>query len=571
MSTKFARFAAVCLVVLNLVGFAGGATFAREARARANPAPSLASSLRVQFVHIATTANINSFWTTIDHPLTNGNPDALIIVTQNWNPGEACACVYDNHPVGVWYTGGKWVIFNMDGAAMPPNAAFNVIIPTAGSNAFVHQATAGNTNGNWTGIDNSLTNGNPNAIVLATPVYNPGGTGGTDNIHNVGVWYTGTQWAIFNQDHAAMPSGAAFNVLVLAEAPGVFVHKATSGNSSANSTLIDNYLLNDNPNAIVFITPNWNPGGVGNTYLDKPIGVWYTGSRWAVFTQDVSDMPANAAFNVLVLVPVSDQFIHTATSGNSVSHSTKIDNALTNGSPNAVVFTTPNWNPGGSGGTYLNHDIGMWYTGGQWRIFNQDIASMPSGAAFNVIVPNPDASVFVHKTAASNSSGDQTFIDYPLTNNNPNAILFIVPSYNPGEVCPCAYEDHPVGVYYASGKWRIFNEDLAAMPADASFNVFVPEAGSKVFVHTTTSGNTYGDWTTLDHPLLDNNPNAVILVTQNWNPGGASGKYNNHPVGVFYSGGKWRIFNEDTADMQTGVSFNVYVAMNSIYLPLMVR
>lgn len=283
-------------------------------------------------------------------------------------------------------------------------------------------------------------------------------------------------------------------------------------------------------------------------------------------------MPVNAAFNVLVLVPQSDNFLHTATSANISGHYTKIDNALANNHPNAMIFTTPNWNPGGTSGTYLNHNIGMWYGSGNWYIFNQDITDMPVGADFNVFIPNPDASVFVHKATAGNSSGDQTAIDYPLTNGDSNAIVFVTPNWNPGGLCPCAYEDHPIGVYYSSGKWRIFNEDLAAMITDVAFNVFVPPAGSNVFVHTTTSGNIIGDYTIIDNPMLNGNPNARILVTQNWNPSGSTGKYNNHPIGVFYTSGKWNIFNQDRATMPTGVSFNVYIPLtHNIYLPLLVR
>ncbi|MBU1877357.1 MAG: hypothetical protein KJ734_00240, partial [Chloroflexi bacterium] len=40
------------------------------------------------------------------------------------------------------------------------------------------------------------------------------------------------------------------------------------------------------------------------------------------------------------------------------------------------------------------------------------------------------------------------------------------------------------------------------------------------FVHTTTAANTSGNYTYIDHPLTNNNPNAIVLVTQNWNPGG---------------------------------------------------
>jgi hypothetical protein len=77
--------------------------------------------------------------------------------------------------------------------------------------------------------------------------------------------------------------------------------------------------------------------------------------------QDGAAMPVNAAFNVLVLVPQSDVFVHKATSANSTGHVTDIDHPLSNNDPNAIVFITPNWNPGGVGGTYNNHNIGVYY------------------------------------------------------------------------------------------------------------------------------------------------------------------------------------------------------------------
>ena len=65
------------------------------------------------------------------------------------NPGGVCG-VYDNHPIGVWYYGGKWAIFNQDRVAMPVNAAFNVFVLTAGAGVFVHTATVGNSAGDYT-------------------------------------------------------------------------------------------------------------------------------------------------------------------------------------------------------------------------------------------------------------------------------------------------------------------------------------------------------------------------------------------------------------------------------------
>jgi hypothetical protein len=75
----------------------------------------------------------------------------------------------------VSYDGSKWRIFNQDGVAMPVDAAFNVIIPTTGAGVFVHSATVSNRSGDYTRIDNPLTNGHPNAVVFVTPNLDLGG------------------------------------------------------------------------------------------------------------------------------------------------------------------------------------------------------------------------------------------------------------------------------------------------------------------------------------------------------------------------------------------------------------
>ena len=82
-----------------------------------------------------------------------------------------------------------------------------------------------------------------------------------------------------------------------------------------------------------------------------------------------------------------------------------------------------------------------------------------------------------------------------------------------------------------------------------------------VFIHHATPENISANSTYLDTPLTDGNPNAVLVVTHNWNPAGSSGKYNNHPIGVWYdpNRGKWAIFNEDRAAMPVGADFNVAV------------
>ena len=71
------------------------------------------------------------------------------------------------------------------------------------------------------------------------------------------------------------------------------------------------------------------------------------------------------------------------------------------------------------------------------------------------------------------------------------------------------------------------------------------------FVHFVTPENisdTFPCTTYVDHPLANGNPNAILFATHNWNPLGTpsnDGKFNNHPIGVWYDEGpqRWAIFN----------------------------
>lgn len=261
----------------------------------------------------------------------------------------------------------------------------------------------------------------------------------------------------------------------------IYVHTATAANSAFDYTMLDNSGINGNPNAILVVTPNWNPFGFGGTYDNHSIGVFYSGTHWYIFHQDLTAVPVNAAFNIYAVPGASDlgyegAFVQTATSANSVNDYTIIDAPSLNGQPTMRMLVTPNWNPGGVGGVYENHPIGVFYNTsiGRWCIFNQDLAGMPQGASFNVnFASTIVGSVTVHTATPANSAGDYTIIDYPTANNNPQAILLITPNWNPGGVGG-VYENHNIGVFYSSwlGRWCIFNQDLSAIPNGASFNVY---------------------------------------------------------------------------------------------------
>ena len=110
--------------------------------------------------------------------------------------------------------------------------------------------------------------------------------------------------------------------------------------------------------------------------------------------------------------------------------------------------------------------------------------------------------------------------------------------------------------------------------ADASLSSVTDSVPGVRFVHMATISNTVGNVTDIDHYLTNDNPYAILFVTQNWNPGGGGvGTYNDHSIGVYYDSGagKWAVFNQDWADMPVGAAFNIMVKAHRVYLPLIVR
>jgi hypothetical protein len=52
---------------------------------------------------------------------------------------------------------------------------------------------------------------------------------------------------------------------------------------------------------IVIVTHNFNPGGVGGSYHNIPVGVYWTGTVWAIYSEDQATPMLGKSFNVLVI------------------------------------------------------------------------------------------------------------------------------------------------------------------------------------------------------------------------------------------------------------------------------
>jgi hypothetical protein len=179
---------------------------------------------------------------------------------------------------------------------------------------------------------------------------------------------------------------------------------------------------------------------------------------------------------------------------------------------------------------------------------------------------------FTHTATDTNSRGDYTYIGDLSIDGDPNAVVLVAPTSDRGSAGASASTatagtsayGHNIGVWYEGAdkkKWAIFNQDRAAVLAGATFEVVIPPA-SESFIHRAEPDNTSENTTYLDDPLTNSRSGVVVSVTQNWNPGGGRGVYNDHPVGVFYDkkAQQWAVYNLDGAPMPDGATFNIAVS-----------
>ena len=262
----------------------------------------LAQSRAQQIIqHVATAANTNNHISFIDHAATNGKPDLVLIVAQNYG-------VYNANEIGVWYNDGKWKVFNQSRAPIPANAQFNILVldPAQQATTFIHTTNQANTQGHVTTLDNRYTDGQENVVLFVTQNF------GRNNTSPVGVWFSGGKWKIYNETRQPLPMGTKFNVLALKEgnlpqgwkniSGSVFRHKVAESNKNKFATkhvsYIDNAATNNKKTAYLFATQHYK-----NTYNTSVAGVWYDQPNWTVFNEDRKAIPENTWFNILSIEP----------------------------------------------------------------------------------------------------------------------------------------------------------------------------------------------------------------------------------------------------------------------------
>lgn len=235
------------------------------------------SSLGQQtFKHTSNKGNISDNSSFIDVKELNNNTQAIIIVEC-----DAVARTVNPHPLGVWFDGAKWAVFNQDRAIMPEGIVFNITWKNTDANAYSQRSSANNISNGKMIVDNPVLNNNPAASFYASQIWNPGGGGGVYNNSDITTEYDKplARWMIKNINGTAIPVGAAFNISIIT--PG----KKIANINGTNTPVINNSNVFNSidPGAIIplnalssanlnFENPlNGNWIAIGDAFTNQPI------------------------------------------------------------------------------------------------------------------------------------------------------------------------------------------------------------------------------------------------------------------------------------------------------------
>lgn len=264
------------------------------------------------------------------------------------------------------------------------------------------------------------------------------------------------------------------------------------------------------------------------------------------------------SFLLFVLVMLNAQnefFVHKATSSTIVGYATLIDHPYLNNNPDAFFVVSHAWNPPGGSSVYNNKISGLFYSieNSGWVIYNQDSSNLIVDSSYFIYIPQSGYGAEL-TASATNIYGNYVILDYPYTNNNPDAVVIVNPIYT-------TYINNNLGLWYDGNNWKLYNEDgTTGFTIGQKFMIGVAGNNQVAYRHQATVANIESNWTVIDHPLLNNNPNGKFVFTHNWGEDSTSSNVLYDKVaGAWYDGSRWCIYNEDQTNFTQNLMFNLVI------------
>lgn len=271
----------------------------------------------------------------------------------------------------------------------------------------------------------------------------------------------------------------------------------------------------------------------------------------------------------MILMAQDKIYVHTATADNTSFSSTYLDHPDLNGNPNAEFVYSLVENPGGSDLKMNSKTTGLWYDSveGKWAIFNEDVSDIVIGTHYNIYIT--DASNIIEHIATPANVGtfapETTIITDPMLDGaNPGPHAIASHYWNPNQV----FNESNSGFYFDTGdnKRGMFNYDGNNFPDGSAFKILVNITGSSdAFTHISDAGNVNGNFTFIDNPALNGNPNATFVFSHYWGQNGSDTEvFEDKVFAAYYTGAFWAIAIEDGAPMIEGLAFDIVVAPEEV-------
>jgi len=164
---------------------------------------------------------------------------------------------------------------------------------------------------------------------------------------------------------------------------------------------------------------------------------------------------------------------------------------------------------------------------------------------------------FTLTTTSANIISSKASIDMPGLTGNPFAIIVATPlgdteTFNP----------NPIGVWYYADKWNIFNSNHSVMAPGLQYKIqFFLKPGSNQFLHIMTQQNIGSEGSYIDHPALNNNPNAQFKILQVHAPDIRTNGLNRFKAKADYSSaaGRWFIANINGEPLTRNSAYNIVI------------
>lgn len=250
-------------------------------------------------------------------------------------------------------------------------------------------------------------------------------------------------------------------------------------------------------------------------------------------------------------------FVHTATAGNTSADLTIIDHPSLNGNASAELVVSHVWNPPGSPGIYNEHRTGLYYDGSNWGVYNEDGTNIVEGSSYFIYIQE-GSNMYVHVADAGNQGSDPSYtvLNHPDINGNPEAQVVVTTYYNPNN----SRNDFTYGTWYDGAFWNLYTEDASTIQFGDAFMVAINGGVSVPYRHAATAGTISGNYTIINHPTLNGNPDAKFVFMHNWGESGQpSNVIVNKILGAWYTGSNWSIYTEDGSNFPENSEYDLII------------